>query len=179
MIFEIGKYKLDIDVEKTREFYKTKKTYTYFCDCAGCRNFYAAIETFPQEVKDFFDRLGVDPKKGAEHYVVKAEDDGKTAMYGGWYHLCGRIMNGENCWKPVGEGQLIFDDDMMYSVADGWLVGFSDQTVYLLPDGFPTPVLQMEIAFLRVPWVLDIENPYTLENMKKESEAMLKAKEQE
>ncbi len=37
MIFEFGKYKVDIDVEKTKQFYEKAETVDEGCSCDGAR----------------------------------------------------------------------------------------------------------------------------------------------
>lgn len=155
MIFEIGAYKLDIDVEKNKSFYKNAEKITDGCSCDGCCNYLMATEMFPKEVKVFFDKLGIDCKKAAEIITWSSENNAKALFYGGFYHLCGEILTGDNCWKDNGE----MNENEMYSVVEGYSVGFSRQ-ITLLEKDFPYPVIQMEIDFHNVPWVLEKENTY-------------------
>ena len=39
MIFQFGEYKIDVDAEKTRQFYDRAKTVSEECQCDGCLNF--------------------------------------------------------------------------------------------------------------------------------------------
>ena len=57
MLLETELYKLDIDVERTRQFYESAPYDA--CQCAGCRNFCRAYQTLPAHVPDFFQRLGI------------------------------------------------------------------------------------------------------------------------
>ena len=63
MIFQFGEYKIDVDVEKTRQFYDRAKTVSEECQCDGCLNFERAVDKLPQNIRDFFSALGVDMKK--------------------------------------------------------------------------------------------------------------------
>lgn len=63
MIFQFGEYKIDVDVEKTRQFYDRAKTVSEGCQCDGCLNFERAVDKLPQNIRDFFSALGVDMKK--------------------------------------------------------------------------------------------------------------------
>lgn len=65
MIFQFGEYKIDVDVEKTRQFYDRAKTVSEGCQCDGCLNFERAVDKLPQNIRDFFSALGVDMKKSA------------------------------------------------------------------------------------------------------------------
>ena len=155
MIFEFGDYILDIDVEKTRAFYAAAPLND--CDCDGCVNFRLAADSFPAEVKEFFEKLGADPKKAAELMVWVAEDGGKSLWYGGFYHLCGSITNGKDCKTPA-RGEITHTGSG-YRIAEGYSAGFTS-SADLVEDGFPGPIVQMEIDFHRVPWVRECENPY-------------------
>lgn len=163
MIFEVGTYRLDVDVEKNREFYKNAQQITDGCSCDGCRNYFMAAELMPQEVKAFFEMLRIDCKKAAEIIAWCSENNRKALYYGGFYHLCGTLLTGDDCWKENGENEnnqiYSIDNNRMYSIIDGYSVGFSNQTALVEKD-FPTPVIQMEIDFHNVPWVLEEENTY-------------------
>lgn len=65
MIFQFGEYKIDVDVEKTKQFYNRAKTVSEECQCDGCLNFERAVDKLPQNIRDFFSALGVDMKKSA------------------------------------------------------------------------------------------------------------------
>ena len=47
MLFEIGQYRLDIDVPKTRQFYETADVVSKSCSCDGCLNFERAVSKLP------------------------------------------------------------------------------------------------------------------------------------
>ena len=158
MIFEIGPFKIDVDVEKTRAYYRTAPENT--CTCDGCQNFAAAVSFFPREVKDFFERLGADLKKPAELMCPFSLDGGKTLNYSGsFYHLCGRLSNGADCKIPVNKYMTHIDENVFFEIAKGYSVGFTTNADLIKKD-FPQPVLQMETAFSRVPWALEKKNPY-------------------
>ena len=157
MIFEFGDYTLDIDVEKTRAFYDAAPTND--CDCDGCVNYRMAADSFPAEVKEFFEALGADPKKAAELMVWAAEDGGRSLWYGGFYHLCGKILSEKDCKKPAENDLTHIESRAFFRIAGGYSAGFTNDAD-LLEDGFPAPAVQMETDFHRVPWVRECENPY-------------------
>lgn len=162
MIFTFGKFTINVDIEKNREFYRSAETLTKGCDCDGCRNYENAADSFPESVREFFGKLGIDPKKGTEIYVNCSEENGKKLFYGGFYHLCGTVLDGDNAW----ETQIIdstttishINEDYQYEIAEGYFVVFSGGEA-LLENGFPEPVITMDIEF-HIPWVLDTENTY-------------------
>ena len=138
-----GGYALAVDVERTRAYYRVAAGVE--CGCAGCRNYARAAAAFPDPVKYFMESLGVAPEKPAEVYVNAAEDEGRMARYGGFYHLCGAIEG-----EPADGGAHV--------LAPGCAVWFRKECD-LLDEAFPRPAFQMEIDFL-VPWVLNEENSY-------------------
>lgn len=158
MIFTFGNYKLDIDVERTREFYKIERHLAEGCSCDGCQNFAKACESFPQNVLDFFEKMGIEPKKAAEVYINCAENNGKTVFYGGFYHICGTVLDGESAWEPMSENVNRWETNRCFEVAPNFFVSF-EQGGSLIADGFPKPIVSMNIEF-HVPWVLDKPNDY-------------------
>lgn len=109
MIFQFGEYKIDVDVEKTRQFYDRAKTVSEGCQCDGCLNFERAVDKLPQNIRDFFSALGVDMKKICECYVYCAKDE-NTLYYGGFCHICGTLLSGKSAWKPTSDSTACWDD---------------------------------------------------------------------
>lgn len=156
MIFEFGQYRVDVDIEKTKRFYENAKLIHENCSCDGCQNFEKAAKVLPQPVRDFFTGLGVDIQKACECYVNAARDD-KTLFYGGFYHLCGKILAGENAWKDTGNGSR-WNEKAAYFITPDFQVSFSTD-IALLEEDFPPPAIQLEFL-ADIPWVLEKENPY-------------------
>lgn len=156
-----GQYYLEIDIHKTKAFYKKLENISEGCNCPGCRNFEKAVEVLPDEIKNFFNSIGIDMKKPAEVYVNTVNADG-LLLYGGFFHLCGRILNGESAWvKNDGNENAIvsyWEHSKTYSVSKNFFVSFQEECS-LIEDGFPTPVLQMEIE-ANIPWILEETNIY-------------------
>lgn len=161
MEFRFGIYALDVDVEKTRLFYQRADNVTVGCDCSNCRNYEKAVEVLSDEIKSFFDSLGIDIKKPAEVYANVVKDDG-LVLYGGFYHLCGRLLSGESAWVAVESNEKTrssyWDTSKTYSVSKDFHVSFQEDC-FLVEDGFPKPVLQMEIE-ANIPWVLEEQNQF-------------------
>ena len=146
MIFEFGNYRLDIDVEATAAFYAGAEGIG--CGCPGCRNYEAwarGLEHFPLEA------LGIAPEKPAEVYVNCADPDG-TLLYGGFYHLCGRILRSGMVRTQVSKKVQRVEASSFVELAPGFEVMFTEE-VHLPEPGFPAPVIQMEIS-ASLPWLL-------------------------
>ena len=108
MIFQFGECKIDVDVEKTRQFYDRAKTVSEGCQCDGCLNFERAVDKLPQNIRDFFSALGVDMKKICECYVYCAKDE-NTLYYGGFCHICGTLLSGKSAWKPTSDSTACWE----------------------------------------------------------------------
>ncbi len=163
MKVRFGPYSLDIDIQKTRSFYQKANRLSDGCSCPGCRNFEKATEILPDEIKSFFASLGIDSKKPAEAYVNTVNDDG-LVLYGGFYHLCGRLLSGESAWVTEKRDEKVityWETSKTYSVSKNFHVSF-EEDCSLVEDGFPEPVLQMDIE-ANIPWVLEEPNPWVLE----------------
>ena len=151
MLFEFGNYILDIDVDKTREFYIHAQNITADCDCQGCRNYVKWAEELSAEPKYTLENMGVLLEKTPEVYVNCSNEDG-TLYYGGFYHVCGKIVRGKNPWMTITENSRTFDEGTFVSLADGFRVSFTED-IDLLEENFPTPAIQMEIL-ANIPFVL-------------------------
>ncbi len=141
MIFTFGKPKIDVDIAKTREFYERPTTPCGFCGCADCRNFEEYAKTAPAELREWFRALGLNICNPGEVYSLFEEKDG-LLMYGGWWHLCGEIIETNRLGKQ--------SENDGYDVTENFKVSFHDKC-NCVPHDFPKPVIQMEIeAFIPI-----------------------------
>ena len=155
MILEIGVYRLDIDVERTKAFYE--QTEWFGCGCAGCRNYEKAVSLLPDKVKAFFEQFGVDPGMPAEMSVLNAPDR-KTILYNGFFYICGSLMEGNDPWIQTGSKSFRLKDDYQIHVGEDFSAHIIEER-YLLVDTFPRPAVQLDVTF-SLPWLLDEFNPY-------------------
>lgn len=134
---ELGGNELSFDAEAARAAYRL--FVPHVCDCAGCRNFYAARDRFFRKSSiDLFARLGIDVNKEAEIYDIgPIPSEPGYVRYGGWFHLVGEIVNSG---APV-------------EIESGLIVWFSSKLA-LVPQAFAgLRLVQLEIE-ARAPWVL-------------------------
>ena len=157
MIFRFSNFVIDVDVERTREFYARDDRWQ--CSCQDCRNYDKAILTAPATVLDFLGSMGIDPRKPTEVFNTTGmiEEDG-TIPYNGWLHVCGTLAEG-----PDTVIERVTEDGVR-GLSYRWDLAYRPDPAYpfellptreidLIPENFPAPVLQMEIN-TRLPWVL-------------------------
>ena len=157
MIFEFGSYKIDVDVDKTKQFYKTVPFVSEGCSCSGCRNYEKAVQGLPVLVIELFASLGIDMRCVCEAYVNCVNPDG-TLFYGGFYHLCGTLLSGKSAWVPTSPTSSHRGEDMTFPATENFRVSFQEEC-HLLERDFPLPALQLELS-ANIPWVLSEENTW-------------------
>lgn len=153
MIFEFGNFCVDVDVERTKEFYnKFGKTVIEDCGCINCRNYHEAILRVPYKVNDFFNCLGIDPQKSPEATYWYTDENG-IAHYSLYFYIVGTLVNSAEIYRPDGNGAFEQITDNFYEIDTGFKVGFISRTDFVAND-FPMPCVQLEIN-AHLPWVLD------------------------
>ena len=155
MIFERGVYRIEHDPERTGGFYAQAPD--TLCDCAGCRNFRAAVSRMSEALRSFLEQFGIDPAKPAEMSVVYAPAKDELC-YNGFYHFCGEIREGREAYIQTGERSFELDQQYIISVNEGEQAWFLVKCA-LVDASFPRPAAQVEV-FFNLPWVLDEENTY-------------------
>lgn len=150
-LLEIGKYLLDIDTDKTKEFYSL--TDEISCDCQGCRNFKKWSINLHKDLFSFFESLGVNPEKLEEMSICCKNKNG-TVFYNGYYNICGKILQGKNEKIRISKNHYKYPDDALVEISESFSVSFFDNDIYLLNEDFPKPVIKMNIN-ADVPWLLD------------------------
>lgn len=155
MIFEYGVYKLDVDVDRTRQFYEAAEN--ILCDCAGCRNFAKAQRLISGVAHPFFQQFGIDFGKPIEMSAINSAD-GNMTLYDGFYYICGTILAGKNPWQQAGENMRQLDAQYVLKPDDNLQLYFTEEQ-FLIDTDFPAPVVQMNVN-CSIPWVLQEANPY-------------------
>jgi len=141
----IGKWLIEADIDKTREFYSKDIS---VCNCLYCKNYVEACKNLRTSASDVFTKLGINPAKTA-HLSELPTEEARTRLYLGHYHLVGRVLEGELCTDTN------FNEKNTIEVTN-FTVGFSEDLEFV-PEEFPNPVLQLSFD-AKIPWVLK-ENP--------------------
>ena len=110
---------LECDPAATRTAYESVTRGAESCEESVCQNFAAARDrVYPREVRDVFQRLGIDRRKEAETFhvcrvgpktlQVRRESGDRLPdsllglhLHGGWFHLIGSIVEGPDCFEPI------------------------------------------------------------------------------
>ncbi len=144
-------YVFSVDVEKTREYYKTHS----ICDCVCCRNYYAQIKNKLPKLNAFLSEFGVDISKPDE--IMSVEMDNYIDYINVDYTVCGKV-------KATGKYEIDIYDDLFLSV--------------VITNGFASPNEQngeyftISVMQITLPWVLDepfpkpIKENFTLNTIK-------------
>ena len=118
MIFQLGRYTIDVDVEKTKDFYASAVASNEICSCPCCQHFPNAIMSCSTIIVDFLNNLGIDPRKPGEVF-------GDKYNCSGWYHIVGTLLNGrvDGLVTFIGKqqnGKIMYDKDLgMQAAFDG------------------------------------------------------------
>jgi hypothetical protein len=145
----ISGYHLEIDPNET------SKAYSYqlaSCDCAYCRNFYAASSSIPRGLAEFLDSLGADSLNPVYISEICANPDG-SHFYSLFYDVIGRIIS-----MPVSsEGSTHISNAVSLDGIPESITARIAKEPYA-PGHFPPPAIEFEF-FLNLPWALE-EDPY-------------------
>ncbi len=128
MILEIADWKFDIDLETTME-YSAQEAKDH-CNCAYCRNFYAAIDGIYPELRPFLAQFGLD---------IEAPDELMTftpTMYHSVYAVFGVILKTGSRLDISGISVDIGEDEQISVCC-------------------PKPYFTIGIGTFEIPWVLD------------------------
>lgn len=155
MVFEIGNYCLNVDVERTKAYYSMLNGTG--CDCAGCRNYQMALPKLAESIYCFLNQFGIDPGTPIEMSVLHSPD-GKKTVYDGFFHICGTILAGTDPWIQTGPKSRQLNQSYLIAVSSDCSAYFINECALVDPS-FPRPVIQLHISFV-LPWLLDEPNPY-------------------
>lgn len=134
MILEIDGWKFDIDLTATMEYSASEAA--DHCDCAYCRNFYAAVDNTYPHLRSFLAQFGLDIEAPEELMPYDIE---KKMWYDGIYAVCGKILS-------AGSSEL---------VCDGVIIHPKQEHELHINVGCPEPYFLLDVGTFILPWVLD------------------------
>lgn len=90
---QLEKWLLEVDVGRTREYYKQDQE---LCNCVNCKNYREAFTQMDPQITQLFNELGIEPTKPDLLSEFGEAKDG-LHHYIGHYYLAGRLIEGEYC----------------------------------------------------------------------------------
>lgn len=134
---------VEVDREATLEVYRELSSGAKMCGCQGCRNFVRSRDrVFPKEFLDILEKLGIDYKKEVEVSDVEDPAFKDKVFFNGWYHACGRILEGVPTPKPpLGQVQ-----ELKYIFVDQGCQILIREVGDLASKNFPRPIFQIEFV---------------------------------
>ena len=129
----------DADVRATRDWYAHEGD-IWYCMCGHCRNFVAAADEFPEELKAVLDRFGIPVQKAT--YVSSFTGDGERMLYEASWHIAGGLLEGGGRFTDTGWG--------------GWSLQCYDAQAFPPNSAkdFPEPCFLLYVN-IWLPWGLD------------------------
>lgn len=101
MILKIADWEFDIDLERTMAYSAAEAA--EHCDCAYCRNFYAAVDTAHPELRPFLSQFGLDIEAPEEMLPML----GESILYDPVYKVYGKILRPGNYEIQVGVANIV------------------------------------------------------------------------
>lgn len=131
MIFAVGDWKLDVDIEQTMSV--CSKNLPDHCQCGYCRNFYAAIDIVHPKLRPFLSELGMHVETPDELMPFE------PTLYEATYCICGRIL--ESGTSPI--------------ELDGLRMRVLEEEELDYETHFPKPCFALVSNKIELPWILD------------------------
>lgn len=144
-------WEFEVDRELTRKTYdNVPVSGADSCVCHDCKNYVAYRDNvFSDEIKNLFDKLGIDYKKEVEITSFEALPNGLHHI-GGWFHFKGRVITGKNYRVSFPSGGYTFD---LTVISDMFSIGFASGND-LAHFADKTDLVQVEFMTY-IPWVID------------------------
>jgi hypothetical protein len=153
--YYIDNMEIEIDTDKTAEYYKNlSKDHLLRC-CSYCKNYYYGIRKGEISLLKFFNELCIIPERAANVSELHRINE-KFHLYNPTYLVIGRILRSHNEDYVGNEGH--YETIKLQELVGEIDVHFKEELC--LPPGVKLcsdPVLQIDI-FCEVPWV--IEDPH-------------------
>lgn len=142
MLLKIDEWQFQVDIDRSRAYNSSLPK----CDCADCRNFYAAIDERYPELRPFLERFGIDVERPEELWCM--EDRKEPLVYQSYYTVNGKIQKLGNYEIDAGHAHI--------------LPMRRDQVALPNPDcdrDDPDGYFVLSVMDIMLPWVLDEPMP--------------------
>ena len=143
MLIKKEDYTMDVDVEKTKEYYHQNS----LCDCSSCRNFYAQAKEKLRTLDEFLREFGVCVERPDEIGCVELEDMEHYIEVS--YTVCGKILEYNKFEIDLNDA-----DSVLNIVIDDRYVPSEQKDEYFV----------ITVYNILLPWVLDESFPQMPKN---------------
>lgn len=138
LILKIDDWVFDIDMEQTMEYSAAEAA--EHCECAYCRNFYAAVDAHYPTLRPFLGQFGVD--------ITSPEEQMPYDINGKMYYDSVYMVSG----KVIQEGKRAFSCDGL--LIEPISVSENAETIHI-NHSCPAPCFALDVSTVVLPWVLD------------------------
>ncbi|MDF2566833.1 MAG: hypothetical protein K0R90_289 [Oscillospiraceae bacterium] len=149
MRIKTSKYILEVDYEKTKEYYTNAQQYE--CECIYCKNYIAAASGLPKETKEFLEILGIDYMKIA--LVSKLYADENKVSYDCYCRIAGWIMSNHAVEKRTQDNRVYYVR-VVEEIAEMGIFFHDDRNIFYDCHDFPDPCFEMNFKVF-LPWKLE------------------------
>jgi len=156
MALEVIEYKdwiFEINKQSTEEAYKKiGLSGTESCNCNYCKNFITARDLiYPEEVRELFNKLGIDIGKEADASEFYKLENG-LHYYSGLFHFKGRILKGKDSAVSLPSGGFTVE---LTEITPNFSIGFTnDNSLSLFEE--KENLVQIDFS-ANLPWLVDVE----------------------
>lgn len=124
MILKIADWEFDIDMERTMAYSAAEAA--EHCDCAYCRNFYAAVDFDCPALRIFLAQFGIDVEAPDElmpyDKIPRPEGLDNLVLYSGKYVVFGRIVKYGETRFALGAADLWPSNDTEFDFEEPYFV---------------------------------------------------------
>lgn len=145
-------WRIEIDKEKTKNYY-SQLYRDELCECCSdCRNYYYGIRHLPKAFIDFLDSLFIVPETPMYAYKIDKVDDNKF-LYDVVYLISGNILEIPNNAENISEsGEKVFNTSTLIDGVEFYFTKELDVNLRNILDYKSYFQLQL---FCEIPWVID------------------------
>ena len=134
MILKKEDYVMDVDIEQTKEYYKSHS----LCDCPSCRNYYAQVKDGFPLLDEFLLEIGVNIERPDELGYIESNNEIQYLFAA--YTVCGKVIE--------------FDKYQIDLIENNGVISITINNDYI-PNEQHTDYFVVTVYNIVLPWVLN------------------------
>jgi hypothetical protein len=152
------RWNLDINIAATRRAYKGLTAGgADICACDGCRNFALQRERiFPDALRNFFDRSGIDYRREIEVAHICKLANGKHS-YLGWFYCVGTIVSSVS----ANNSAILYNRAQYVRIDEDFIIALQPHASCKVGAFKDMSVIEIDF-YVDIPWTLDVLEPLDL-----------------